>query len=337
MTFLSFVRDERLFGISLGITAVGVVVAMRIILEHYRDDAEVKPTPPKTQFITQDTEDSLKVNTLESLLGHYNFSIRDTALKILAGRAVNEPSAIDQFLWGITREDYEERMKCLRALAFAVEDKDTYQDPLSVLNTPKAYSALVRSLELCLDDVPHEKLDDPLYDEYYLRDIGERRCLLLVSQLVHKYGVEKLVEANFVEKWLAKQPWGDQDDERRKNFAMYMDRKKNRVSDIFNHLMASKAGRKAMMKAKLILKMKRPKRDRSDHIKVVLEISMADDGEANAIQLEASQSELVPRVNEQSAEEQRLRRRHREAMVLNDGTHSLGRGDIIEREHDANS
>ncbi|KAI1143440.1 hypothetical protein F5Y05DRAFT_408886 [Hypoxylon sp. FL0543] len=332
MVFPSFLKDDRLFAAGLGLTTVGFLFAMRTILEYYRDEAEVKPTPPKTQYITQDTEDSLKLNTLESLLGHYNFAIRDTALKIIAGRAVNDSSAIYHLLWGITRKDYDERMEALRALTFAMDDKDTFQEPLSVLNNAKAYSALVRSLELCLDDVKHEKLDDPLYDEYYLRDIGERRCLMLACQLVHRYGVDKLVEAGFVEKWLAKQPWGDNDEERQNNFAMYLDRRKNRISDICFHLRSTKAGRKALAKAKLTNKT-RKKRDRSDHIRVVLEISMTNEDDHDG----TSRAELVPRVNEQSAEEQRLRRRHREAMVLNDGTHSLGRGDIIEREHDSNN
>ncbi|KAI0022181.1 hypothetical protein F4780DRAFT_734501 [Xylariomycetidae sp. FL0641] len=340
MAVLDFVRNERFAAVGLGISAVCLVSAMHTILEYYRDEAEIKPIQPKTQYITQDTEDSLRLGTLHSLLKHYNFAIRDTALKIVAGRALNDTSTIDHLLWGITRKDYEVRMTALRALAFTMdtmEDRDTFQDPWVILNNVKAYSALVRSLELCLDDVEHEKLDDPLYDEYYLRDTGERRCLLLVSQLIHKFGVDKLVEARFVEKWLAKQPWGDKDEERRKNFAMYTDRKKNRISDICLHLRMSRAGRKALVKSKLTAKSRRMKRDRSDHIKVVLEISMANEGDNNGVYAETSRTELVPRVNEQSAEEQRLRRRHREAMVLNDGTHSLGRGDIIEREHDSNS
>ncbi|KAL7629333.1 hypothetical protein AAE478_000853 [Parahypoxylon ruwenzoriense] len=332
MGFNSFLRDERLLAAGLGLTTVGLLFVMRTILEYYRDEAEIKPTPPKTQYITQETEDSLKLGTLESLLGHYNFAIRDTALKIVAGRAVNDSSTINYLLWGITRKDYEERMEALRALAFAVEDKETFQEPLSVLNTPRAYSALVRSLELCLDDVEHEKLDDPLYDEYYLRDIGERRCLMLASQLIHRYGIEKLVEAGFVEKWLARQRWGDSDEERQKNFALYTERKKNRISDISFHLKTSKVGQKALLKAKLITKYRKSKRDRGDHIKVVLEISMTNEDDHDG----TLRTELVPRVNDQSAEEQRLRRRHREAMVLNDGTHSLGRSDIIEREHDSN-
>lgn len=122
MGFPSFLRDERLVTVGLGLATVGFLVGMRTILEHYRDEAEIKPTPPKTQYITQETEDSLRSDTLESLLGHYNFSIRDMALKIIAGRAVNDASTIYSLLWGITREDYDERMEALRALAFAMED-----------------------------------------------------------------------------------------------------------------------------------------------------------------------------------------------------------------------
>lgn len=468
----TLLRDERTVLIGLGVTAASFFCAMRFALEYYRDEVEIKPTQPKTQYITQDTEDSLRKGTLETLLQHYNFSIRETALKIVAGRAVNDTAAVKHLLRGITRPDYDERERCLKALAFAVEDGtsfvlsclvltclsllmgwmrnnlillyirndhqsyiykrvltgaavvETYQDPLGVLNTPQGYRALVRSLELSLSDYEHEPLDDPLYDEYYLRDVNERRCLLLIYKLIHKYGVDRLIEAQFIERWLAQQPWtrdpkpkpksemnqNDDDDddnnennnnnnknndnknrnrnsnndERLQNFARYLERKRNRISDICQHLTETRAGRRALMRARLLAKSKskRPQRRRadraSDQIKVVLEISMADDDEndpgnrddgallrgevfegRSGIASSADDDDgddedvdedddfgdgdddhsniLVPRLRvDQSAEEQRLRRRHREAMVLNDGTHPPGRGDIIEREHDSN-
>jgi hypothetical protein len=336
MSILSYFRDERLVFAGLGLATIGLVGMMQILLEYYRDEAEIKPKSPKTQYITQETEDALKVDTLEMLLSHYNPSIRDTAVKIVVGRALNDPTTVDYLLWGITQLDYEERAKCLRALAFAVEDRETFQDPLKVLNTPRAYSALVRSLELSLEDKPRERLDDVLWDEYYLRDPGERRCIMLVSQLIHRDGVELLVAAKFIEKWLAKQNWGETDDERQRTFNQYMDRRKNRISDICSHLHASKVGRKALRQAKLLGKGRNSARD-GGRVKVILEISMSNEDENGEIQQENFQAELVPRIMEQSAEEQQRRRRHREAIVLNDGTHSLGRGDIIEREHDSNT
>lgn len=122
---LSLLRDERAVLLGLGATAAGFVCAMRLALEFYRDEVEIKPAPPKAQYITQDTEDALKQRTLESLLQHYNFSIRETALKIVAGRAVNDRAAVEHLLRGITRPDYDERERCLKALAFAVEDGES--------------------------------------------------------------------------------------------------------------------------------------------------------------------------------------------------------------------
>ncbi|KAI1118749.1 hypothetical protein F5Y14DRAFT_397535 [Nemania sp. NC0429] len=319
----SFLRDERLVAVGVGIAAIGCAAAMRALLLRSRDKAEIQPTQPKAQYITQDTEDSLGLATLNTLLQHYNFAIRDTTLRIVAGRAVNDKSALEDLLWGITRKDYDERMQSLRALTFALEDNSYRNSLVAALHTSKGYGAIVRSLELGLDDVKHDKLDDPLYDEYYLRDMCEQRCLLLVSLLIHSFGVERLVEAKFVERWLARQPWGDTDEERRINFALYMDRKKNRISSICFNLRASRAGFKALVRARLETKVRKPKRDKSMNTKD------EDDGAFGTFQ-----TELMLRVNDQSLEEQRLRRRHREAMVWNDGTHSLGRGDIIEREHD---
>lgn len=195
-----------------------------------------------------------------------------------------------------------------------------------MLNTPQAYISLVRSLELSLGHSYSDKLDDPLYDEYYLRDPQERRCLMILLQLAKKYTIDNVIEAGFVERWLAKQSWGDSTTERRRNFADYLERKKNRLRDLCYLVKASKAGRRALVDAKLVSRTRKSKREKPESVKVILEINVDDDGHAEA----------VPRVVEQSAEEQRLRRRNREAMVLNDGTHSLGRGDIIQREHDTN-
>lgn len=204
-----------------------------------------------------------------------------------------------------------------------------------MLNTPKAYEALVRSLELSLEVSYKDKLDDPLYDEYYLRDSLERRCLMILLQLSKKYTIDRVIEAGFVERWLVKQSWGESVEERRRNYVSYVDRKKNRLRDLCYLIKSSKIGRRALVDAKLIMRTRRSKRDKSEAIKVILEIS-ADGNAPESIRVHADQAEPVPRVVEQSAEEQRLRRRNREAMVLNDGTHSLGRSDIIQREHDSN-
>lgn len=103
--------------VSLSAAAVGTVYLIHNLLEIYREESEVKPVQPKTQYITQETEDALKPSTLDTLLSHYNYSIRDTAGKIVCDRAANDRTVVDTLLYGITRPDYDERITNLRALA----------------------------------------------------------------------------------------------------------------------------------------------------------------------------------------------------------------------------
>lgn len=198
-------------------------------------------------------------------------------------------------------------------------------DTMPLLNTPKAYWAFIRSLQHCMNDVEHEKLDDKYFDEYALRDMAEKLCLMFVSQLLGKYGATQIVKAGFVEKWLAKQKWGETTEERETNFFNYMC-KQNRITDICQRLQESLIGREALEKARLI----------SKGIPGVEQgFSMIIQVQSEQVDVDGANAEPTPRNLEQSAEEQRLRHRHREAMVLNDGTHPLDRSNIIEREHNS--
>lgn len=123
MSLLTFARDERVIVFGLAAAAVGVVATMRLLLSRMLDEAEIKQQQPTTQYITQETEDSLKPNTLDTLLAHYNYAIREIAGKIVTDRAVNDSESINYLLWGITRPDYDERLKCLRTLAYITDPR----------------------------------------------------------------------------------------------------------------------------------------------------------------------------------------------------------------------
>lgn len=187
-----------------------------------------------------------------------------------------------------------------------------------------AYSALVRSLELCLNDVKRLDLTDSHWDEYYLRDMAERFCLMFILELVNKYGASLLIKAQFVEKWLAQQDWGDGSEERRRNFKNYINHKRNRIVEIVERIRVSRRGLKALERAGLI--------DQENTRRQMRELpDLIMETQENLVESPAEPQ--VPRTREHSAEEQRLRRQHREAMVLNDGTRPLAREDIIERDH----
>lgn len=126
MSLLNYARDERLVIVGLTAAIIGVVATARMLLTQMRDTAEIKPPQPTTQYITQETEDSLKPTTLDTILGHYNYAIREIAAKIVCDRAVNDGESIDILLWGITRPEYDERMKCLRTLAFITDPRTKY-------------------------------------------------------------------------------------------------------------------------------------------------------------------------------------------------------------------
>ena len=114
---LGIVRDERLMLATLGLATIAIVRSMYATLEDVRDENEIPPVETKAQYITQDTEDALQLDTLGKLLDHPTYSIREVGVKILCDRAVNDSETTTFLLRGITRPNYDDRMQCLRALA----------------------------------------------------------------------------------------------------------------------------------------------------------------------------------------------------------------------------
>ncbi|KAK0731613.1 hypothetical protein B0H67DRAFT_80235 [Lasiosphaeris hirsuta] len=323
----ALVRDDRVIFGGLGMSAVAMVVMIRLLLEKWREESEIKPVQPKTQYITQDTEDSLKQGTLDTLLGHYNYAIRETAAKIVCDRAVNDGTTIELLLWGITRKDYDERMRNLRALAVITDPQS-----LPFLHTWKAYAALVRSLELSIDP-EQEVLNDEHWDEYPMRDMTEKLGLMFISQLISRYDAEKLIKAKFVEKWLVKQNWGATTEERQENFMKYLQHKNNRIADIISRIKNTHSGFDALKKSGLLAQDFGPsdesEEDNShlvvaDQFNLILRANMGEMREEDTTRLLARTL--------RNLEDQRLRQRNREAMVLNDGSRPLNRDDIIQRD-----
>ena len=196
---------------------------------------------------------------------------------------------------------------------------------IGLINRPETYAALVKSLEYSLTDYEHNEYDSE-WDNWHLRDVVEQGCLLILSQLVHSFGIVGIVKSGFIERWLAKEPWGGSDEERQLNFLESI-QKKYRLNDITVAIFKEPQGRKALEKAKLLPP------------ELFNEIDLGNSRDVRMINGESTAGEDFDgmfvesrRRRDQTPEDEHLRRRHREAMVLNDGTRPLGRGDIIERE-----
>ncbi|CAL3961921.1 hypothetical protein PZA11_000770 [Diplocarpon coronariae] len=308
---------DRLVMLGFGLATCALMEVMRRMLVHYRDAAQVPPYQSKPQYITQDVEDSLKISTLEKLLNSSNYCIQETTSIIVCERALHDQKAINALLWYITRPEHDSREKGIRALTML-----TNSSTVGMINKPEAWAALVKSLEYSITDYPHNTFD-PEWDNWHLRDAAEKDCLMVLAQLVEKFGVEGLVNSRFVERWLAKEPWGDAGVDRMIMFADSL-HSNHRLSELVVPLFRDSAGRQQLVKAKLVP---------AELLKDITsrEVRMIN-GEGTAG--EEFEGMLVDnrRRRDQNSEEDQIRRRHREAMVLNDGTRPLERGDIIQRE-----
>jgi hypothetical protein len=176
-----------------------------------------------------------------------------------------------------------------------------------------------------LTDVPHEKYDKD-FDNFEFRDVAERLCLLLLFRLITEFGPEGVIEAGFVHKWLAKEPWGSTEKERVTNF-IDLYRRNTRLSHIIVRIRGSPRGLRQLVKARLFP----ANREMLGDTGLTTGQGILDeDGISQLTYLEGG-----PRIREHSTVERHRRRRHREAMVLNDGVQPIGVGDIIERDYDS--
>lgn len=116
MAALSPANQDKLFVLSIGLAVCAVVGIMRQMLVQYRDKAIVPQPENKSQYITQEVEDSLKVDTLGKLLDSPSYSIQETAAIIICERALHDEASMNELLWHITRPSHLQREKGIRAL-----------------------------------------------------------------------------------------------------------------------------------------------------------------------------------------------------------------------------
>jgi hypothetical protein len=232
-----------------------------------------------------------------------------------------------------------------------------------------AYVSLVQALHHSLGDRPIPTLNDEYWDEYALRDRAERFALEIVEALILKHGVKRLLEAGFVPRYLAHQPWGESKPERHRNFRGYAASRTSTLGRVIVRLKETTLGYRALQLADLMpsfipkqpkgpARRRRPEggpdgadaggsadEDDEDDEDYVEEEGASDDDDDDDDDDSDSDSDdsddnsedaenVVPRERWQTDAEQRLRRQHREAMVLNDGSRPVRRRDIFEMDED---
>ncbi|TAQ86546.1 hypothetical protein B7494_g5146 [Chlorociboria aeruginascens] len=326
MVALSPVAQDRLFIFGLGIAAVAVVDLVRRMLISYREAAVIHPPVSKPTQIKQATEDSLGEETLNTLLDSPSYYVQEGAAFLICDRALHDEDAWDTLLWHIAQPDHDLREKGLRAMIMLFNNST-----VAKFDKPKTYSALVRSLEFSIKDYEHNTYD-PDWDNWHLRDAAEKLCLEALEVLADNCGVEGLVKSRFIDRWLAKEPWGGSDDEGRQLNFMDSLSKSNHLSSLALPLFKHKLGRRQLENAKLL-----PASLIPSPAAPILQLYTSRTNETSREDTAGEDFEGMfvgenRRRRDQSSGGEHLRRRNREAMVLNDGTRPLERGDIIERE-----
>jgi len=196
---------------------------------------------------------------------------------------------------------------------------------MAQLDTPRVYSAIVKSLGFCVTDIEHDPYDRE-FDNWDFRDINERLCLMIVHRLIIEFGAWNFIKNGFVSRWLAKEPWGNTDEERQTNL-VHCYHQSNLLSYIIIQVGSDPRGQKEIRKARLFGEQSQ------NYVPSGVENFGIGELMTN-FDIIASIEGGAPRIQERSAEEQRLRRLHRTAMVLHpsDNSEPLGIDSIITTE-----
>lgn len=126
MAALSPAATDRLWIFGFGVTTFAVLGFMRYLLVENREAAKVQLTPNKPQYITQEVEDSLKLETLNKLLDSPNYGIQETTAIIICERALHDGVTVDTLLWYITRADHDIRETGIRALTMMMNGCESF-------------------------------------------------------------------------------------------------------------------------------------------------------------------------------------------------------------------
>lgn len=197
-----------------------------------------------------------------------------------------------------------------------------YEAGMAELNKATVFNAIVTCLAHYARELPHDIYDKEL-DNFDFRDPVERFSLLVLTRLISEFGPREVIKAGIVHKWLAKEPWGSSEHEILENFKHCYTAKQN-LSYLIIRIAQDPLGLEELAKAKLIAL--------SDCDFFPRDVITEEERADRPVWSDVTHAEGGPRPREQSAEERHLRRRHREAMVLNDGVQPIGVSDIIERD-----
>ncbi|RDW81779.1 uncharacterized protein DSM5745_05336 [Aspergillus mulundensis] len=325
--------SDRLLWLCLGVTLFFAVRGIAADLHQVNELTEIKNDDNDDKILNEGTEDALKLDTLLKLSKSTSYDLRSAALRIIAERSVKGDTK-DLLLEDLASKNPERRNKAISAAFFLVSNRALSRTSVcSQLKDVSTYTALVDCLCNLLEE--HTEITSGTISPIFprTRPRFELKAMRTLNILLQE-NIPAALEAGIISRWLADYPFpcASAEPSRRQDVVILMKTwwsDDAAMSNIFNTLSSHPEGAKQLRKHGLMGSML----EENDHDEI--SDNEGADGESDVWMVDGddtagSRPVLGRRPRERNPEEQALRRRRREAMVLSDGRRPLGRDDIIQ-------
>ncbi|KAJ5825737.1 hypothetical protein N7474_002875 [Penicillium riverlandense] len=317
-------------GISLFFAVRGITTDLRQVV----DLTEIKHVETEDKIISEGTEEALKLDTLLKLSESTSHDLRSAALRIISERSTKGGTR-DLLLEDLASPNKLRRARALNALSFLVSNRALSRTSVcSRLGDLPTYIALVNCLCNFLNEHTEQTstTNSPILPK--TRPIGEKKALNILNILLPE-NIPAALEAGIISRWLCKYPFpcALSEPSRRQDVVILMKTwflDDGVMSSIFSTLTSHNDGIKQLRKHGLMGSMIE-ENDQDDEDDEDDDVWMVNGEDTAGSTRRVS---LGRRLQEGSIEEQALRRRRREAMVLSDGGRPLRGDDIIQRPLD---
>lgn len=291
----------------------------------------------KRPNISQQTEDALKLKALGELIQSPDQEIRAASVKIITDRAVVEEPVWNLIISDIAGKDVERRDKALACFRFLCDYFPGNKKAETLVCRHSTYKAIVDCLCNLLPDAQAAE------NKSAFRTQPERDALY-VLHIIIGFDVTTALEAGVIRRWLGQYPFGGTDTSK--------DQKKKIVTEILDSMSYyedSDFGRSMRAVLFCTSKCHSPRKEMVKH--GLLDVpqgretnegwDMSENTTGAYSDTNWTHTNWAPRSvpggtnnrpREESFEEQALRRRRREAMVLGEAGRPIERADIIERD-----
>ncbi|KZN88800.1 hypothetical protein EN45_073860 [Penicillium chrysogenum] len=276
---------------------------------------------------------ALKLDTLLNLSQSTSHDLRAASLRIISERSTKGDTR-DLLLEEVASRNKVQQRRALNALNFLVSNRALTRTSIcSRLADVPTFTAIINCLCNLLEEHVEKTstTNSPILPK--TRPIGEKKALNILNVLLPE-NIPGALEAGIISRWLCRYPFpcAIAKPSRRRDVVILMKTWWSDdvvMSSIFSSLSSHPDGIKQLRKHGLMGSMI----EENDH-------DDEDDGDSDVWMVDADDAGgsfgRTPsrRLQEGSPEEQALRRRRREAMVLSDSGRPIGNDDIIQRPID---